>query len=136
MTIVVSLSATNIFGSAESSPTRMPTTISIRIAQIARRMLRGACSLRMSLTLRLLLERLAEVPAEHAVPVVHELHEDRLVEAVALPDALDDARVDGAGCRRRRAASAGSPGSEEEQEEQERQRRRSTVGMSSRTADG
>ena len=96
----------------------MPTTISISVAQIARRMLRGAFSPRMSLTLRLLTNDSPRSQRSDAAPVVHELHEDRVVEAVAGVGPLDHAGVDGAvaatGEQRGRVA-----GEEEEEEEEE-----------------
>ena len=64
-------------------------------------------------------ERLAEVPAQHALPVVHELHDDRVVEPVARPRPLDHAGIDvalGAADEQRRRVA----GEQEEQDEEER----------------
>ena len=65
--IVVILSVNEYRRIADISPTEMPTTISMIVAQIARRMLRGAFSEDLVDAARSD-ERFAEVPLQHRAP--------------------------------------------------------------------
>ena len=121
VTIVVSRSAIEYRRMADSSPTLMPTMISMMIAQIASRRLLTARSPRISLTLRPVWNDSPRSHVDRALPVVGELHVERVVEAVALVDLLDLDRVGdpigAAGDQVGRVARE-----REEEEEQERDR--------------